>query len=214
MKRAVLAQMAILVLVGAISCGTTAPTDTPTPTPTHTPPPVVESRPTDTPTPTVLPAGVAATPIPTRPASCEVSGELEVTTRVPWALEAAGLDVYAEGNIPFQVHTEQEPYTVTGGGHISYADSGALEACTYSCTYDIDVTIDGTCVEDAAGGKLHLTVGLDAFLTHLLDCGPGNRQSGEVPGQASFELEFPLQEGATAVGDPGPMQWNFVLHLH
>jgi len=123
--------------------------------------------------------------------------------------EAVGLEPFAVGNIPFAVTTGEEPYVVQGGGPISYADVLVEQWGTYEVTLNMQTTITGECLEGASGEELQMT--LEMTGEQMVEV-TAEGFHGEYPwaGTASFDVSFPLVEGATVQGEG----WAFVLHLH
>jgi len=123
--------------------------------------------------------------------------------------EVVGLEPFAVGNIPFAVTTGEEPYIVQGGGPISYEDIMFPVWGSYEVTLNLETTIAGECTEGASGEELHMT--LDMTGEQMLEV-IAEGFHGEYPwaGEASFDLSFPLVEGATAQGEG----WRFILHPH
>jgi len=150
----------------------------------------------------------------------DLRAELEVRLTLPYAV-AADLEPIAVGYVPLSVVTERESTTVQGSGHISYdemqtwIDDAGKE--TAEVFLELDLRLDGECVEDAAGGGLRLT--LDAVHQEeqgATTCGypPGTCRHSPIiwPYEESFELEFPLVDGA-ALQREDWTSWTFVLHL-
>jgi hypothetical protein len=194
-------------------------TSTPTATsPPTSPPPL----PTLTATPTEQPPLPRETPTPALQALCDgLSAEIEVRLSLPYAA-AAGLEPIAVGYVPLDVNTEQKPYTAQGTGHISYDETQTWTdedgKQTAEVFLELDLRAEGECVEDATDGELHLT--LEAI--HQEEQGattcaypPGKCSHSPVvgPQEQSFELEFPLVDGATVQREDWT-SWTFVLHLH
>jgi hypothetical protein len=200
-----------------------APEKTVSPTPAATSTPAsLPLLPTPTATPTQQVPLLQDTPTPSAQGLCHGLGaEIEVRLDVPYAA-AAELNPVAVGYIPLSVHTEREPYAVEGKGHISYdetktwTDEEGKE--TAEVFLELDVHLDGTCVEDASGGELDLV--LDAV--HQEEQGaeicaypPGECEHSPVmgPHEQSFELEVPLVDGATVQREDWT-SWSFIVHLH
>jgi hypothetical protein len=124
--------------------------------------------------------------------------------------EAVGLEPFAVGTIAFSVASNEAPFVVTGGGPISYADILTEEWGTYEVTMDLQNTVAGECVpsEDGEGGTLQLD--LEMTGSQLVKVEAEGFQ-GEYPwsGSHSFNLPFPLEEGATIEGEG----WAIMLHL-
>jgi len=153
------------------------------------------------------PPGEAA-PTPQPPASpcAGLSGEIELRVLVGPAA-AVGLEPFAVGSIPFAVTTGEEPYLVQGGGAISYADVLVEEWGTYEVTLNLQTTINGECLAGASGEELRVT--LEMAGQQMLEV-QAEGFYGEYPwaGEVSFDLSFPLVDGATVEGEG----WAFVLH--
>jgi hypothetical protein len=218
----------LLLTSGAIlSLAACAPTPVPeepvTPAPTATSTSAsLPLLPTPTATPTQQIPLLQDTPTPSARGLCDGLGaEIEVRLDVPYAA-AADLEPVAVGYVPLSVNTEQAPYTVEGKGHVSYdetktwTDEEGRE--TAEVFLELDVRLDGKCVEDASGGELDL--GLDAV--HQEEQGaaicvypPGECQHSPVmgPHEQSFELEVPLVDGATVQREDWT-SWTFIVHLH
>lgn len=213
----------LLLTLGAIlSLAACAPTPektatatlTATPPPTSTPP-----LPTRTATPAHQPP--QDTPTPTLLTLCDgLSAEIEVSLSLPYAA-AAGLDPIAVGYVPLNVKTEQKPDTVQGTGHISYDETQTWTdedgKQTAEVFLELDLRINGECVADAPDGKLYLT--LDTIhqeehgaTTCAYPSGKCSHSPVIGPQEQSFELEFPLVDGATVQREDWT-SWTFVLHL-
>jgi hypothetical protein len=205
----------VALLVAGCSGGAT-PTPESTPTPTATPllptstPTALPSEPaaTATPTPTTPAAsGVPPTPEPLASACAGLGGQLEMQVLVGPA-DAVGLEPFAVGSVPFSVTSDQEPYTVQGGGDISYADTLEKEWGIYEVTLDLQTTLSGECVAGAGGEALQLTLNMAGRQMVEVEA---EAFHGEYPwsGEVSLDLSFPLTDGATAQGEG----WVLVLHL-
>jgi hypothetical protein len=135
-----------------------------------------------------------------------LSGEIEAQVLVGPA-EAVGLEPLAVGSIPFSIVTE-EPYLLQGGGDISYADVLVKEWGTYEVTLDLATVVSGECVAGAGGEELDMILGMTG--DQMVEV-TAEGFHGEYPwaGEHQFEVQFPLEEGATAAGEG----WVFVLHL-
>lgn len=210
MKRfVVVLGLALLVLAACQPSASPTPTATPTPSPTGTAAPV-RGAPTATPTPTPPSPGPGAPPTPTAPTSqCDgLSGEIEVQVLVGPA-EVVGLEPHAVGEVPFSVTGGAGTYVVQGGGAISYADILVEEWGTYAVTMDLQVTITGECVGVAGDERLRVTLEMSG--EQMVEV-TAEGFHGEYPwaGTHSFDLTFPLVEGATAQGEG----WSFVLYPH
>ena len=122
--------------------------------------------------------------------------------------DAVGLEPVAVGSVPFSVTSDQEPYTVQGGGDISYSNVLQKEWGTYEVTLDLQTTLSGECVAGAAGESLQLR--LDMTGEQMVEV-QAEAFHGEYPwsGEVSRDLNFPLIDGATAEGEG----WVLVLHL-
>jgi hypothetical protein len=150
-----------------------------------------------------------------------LSAEIEVRVVLPYAA-AADLEPIAMGYVPLSINTEREPYTVEGTGHISYdetqtwTDEAGKE--TAEVFLELDVRFDGECVEDVSDGALHLTLHAIHQEEHgatMCTYPPGECSHSPVmgPHEQSFELEFPLADGATVQKEDWT-SWTFVIHLH
>lgn len=177
----------------------------PTPTPTSKAPaqPVVE-----TPTPTPTPQGGGVSPTPTLPPGpcSNLSGELEVKVLAGPAA-AVGLEPFGVGTIPFST-TGTEPYHIQGAGSIVYEDTLVAEWGTYQVNMNLQLTLNGECVERAGGAQLDVTVDMSG--DQMLEVNAEGFH-GEYPwsGSHSMSLSFPLEDGVSAEGEG----WGFVLHL-
>ncbi len=166
----------------------------------------LDSTLTPTPTPTPGSGGLST---PTSASSpCEgLSGEIEVQVLVGPA-EAVGLEPVAVGSIPIGVVSEAAPYLVEGAGPISY--EAVLEEVwgTYAVTLEMEIVVDGECGGTEGEEVLLLNLGMSG--EQMVEV-TAEGFHGEYPwsGEHEFEVEFPLEEGAT-VGGEG---WEFVLHL-
>ena len=164
-----------------------------------------------TPTPTstltvVVP--LIVTPSPKPESRCEdLSGTLEIQVLVGPA-EAAGLEPFAVGEIPFSVLAEAGTYRVQGGGPISYQEVLSEEWGTYTVSLDMDTTIDGQCGGDARSEALNIAVEMSG--EQMLEV-RADGFSGDYPwsGTTTVDLTFPLEEGNMQEGEGRA----FILHL-
>jgi hypothetical protein len=166
--------------------------------------PALEAEATPTPEPTPTPTKGAVQAVN----PCQgLSGVLEMQLLVGPA-EAAGMEPVAVGEIPFNAVGDQPPYPIQGSGHISYDQTLVKEWGTYQVTMDMDATLSGECEVGPEGGALHTLIDMNG--EQLLKVDAGEFQ-GEYPwsGEQNFDLNFPLEESATAMGEG----WAFVLHL-
>ena len=194
------AKWAVLVLVALCSIACGGPQGTPTPTATPTLIPVITPQPTPTDTPTPMVGLRPTTPPPPAPPLCDVSGEIE--TRIMFFGGAP--PAYLEGPVEFTVNTEQQPYTVTGQGHIA----GEWVGPGVRVAGDFDVTVDGQCViTDESTATLSLSLSLDG--TWTFDC-PEPCPAEPMPYQTEHGVELPVEDGATF---ETPVV-RYVLRLH
>jgi len=162
---------------------------------------------TPTPSPAIqeLPSRTHAAPA-TR---CKgLNGSIEL--RVPLEVAAIeGLELFADGRIPFSVTAPQEPYTVEGAGRITYQDSVVEDDSTYEVTLEGDVTIDGTCTGSAGSETLQLKVTMSGW-TSVRIFAPGSPVlEGTIEGGRTVDATFPLEEGAAVERE----DWTLILHL-
>jgi hypothetical protein len=166
--------------------------------------------PAATPTPTPPGGdGPLLEPTPEVPSRCQgLSGELEMLVLVGPA-EAAGLEPFAVGVLPFTVQSNAGVHSIQGGGPISYQEVLTREWGTYTVRLDMDTTIDGECMGDEGREKLEFV--MDMSGEQMLEV-RAEGFSGDYPWSGSHQanLSFPLEEGATAEGEG----WAFVLHLN
>jgi hypothetical protein len=163
--------------------------------------------PSPTPTFTPTPAGgVVGTPSPATRCS-GLSGEIEVKVVVGPA-EAVGLEPLAVGTVPFAVASGQAPYPVQGGGAISYDNTLTADWGTYQVMLDMAMTVAGECIGAEGSESLQLT--LEASGEQMVEVNAGGFQ-GQYPWQGTntFDLEYPLVDGATVEGEG----YVFILHL-
>jgi hypothetical protein len=119
--------------------------------------------------------------------------------------EVAGLEPVAVGQLPFAVVSDAPPYLVEGGGAIEYADVLTADWGSYEVTMDQQGTITGEC----SGDVLSLHVETTGSQITTVTAG-GNTTQYPWEGSHSFDLQYPLEEGATVEGEG----WAFVLHLN
>ena len=187
--------MLICIMILLVACSPTPdPGFPPTPTPTPTPP--------GGGAPSIEPSPVAAT------RCAGLSGELEMMVLVGPA-EAAGLEPFAVGVIPFSVQSSGGVYAIRGGGPLSYQEVLTEEWGTYTVSLDMDTSIAGECVGEKGSEILNLEV--DMAGEQLLEV-RADGFSGDYPWSGSHvsNLSLPLEEGSTADGEG----WAFVLHLN
>ncbi len=166
------------------------------------------STPTPSPTPTII-IPHAITPSPKLESRCDgLSGTLEIQVLVGPA-EAAGLEPFAVGEIPFSVQAAGRTYLVQGGGPISYQEVLTEEWGTYTVSLAMDTTIDGQCGGDAGSEVLNMAVEMSG--EQLLEV-RAEGFSGDYPwsGTSMVDLTFPLEEGNTQAGEGRA----FILHLN
>jgi hypothetical protein len=181
----------------------------PTPTPTLTSTITGEENVTPTPTPTPIMV-VEENPTPTPESNiCQgLSGDIAMEVLVGPA-DAVGLEPIAVGNIPFSVVPEGEAYAVQGSGSIAYQDVLEAEWGTYTVDFDLDAAVSGVCEGDAQNGALNIVMEMSG--EQMVEVRAEGFQ-GDYPwaGQHTFNLSFPIEEGATAAGEG----WTFVLQLN
>jgi len=169
--------------------------------------PASGSSPTPTPTPTALVVEITTpTPVPDR---CDgLSGELELQVLVGPA-DAVGLEPVAVGNIPFTVTSDRAGNIVEGSGPVSYQDVLEKEWGTYSVEMDLEVVVSGECVGEAGGGELNLVIEMSG--EQMVEVRAEGFQ-GDYPWAGSHELNlnFPIEEGASAQGEG----WAVILHVN
>jgi hypothetical protein len=182
---------------------TEAPTATPTPTLAATQP-VASPTPTPTPTPVRV---VPGTPVPTDNPCAGLGGAIEVQVLVGPA-EAVGLNPVVVGEIPFSVTTSQAPYTVQGKSHLSYADVLQKDWGTYEVSLELDAALSGECTPEPNPGQLQVKMEFSGQQTVDVKA---QQFQGSYPwsGSHTFDLDFPLLDGATAEGEG----WLLMLRL-
>ena len=199
-----LALSTLVLLILACGFGSTS---TPQPSPVLTKTPASQSNSTSTSTPTSIPQMVLPT-TETPPSRCKnLSGQIELSVLVGPS-DAVGLEPVAVGEIPFSVVSDHPPYTVQGGGPISYADTLVEVWGTYDVSMDLQTTIDGECLSAESGDSLHILLNMtgDQLVTVK-----SQGFSGQYPwsGESTQDVTFPLQDGASAQGEG----WSMVLKL-
>lgn len=207
-----------VLLISACSPSPTAQAETPTPTPTPTVTVTAEAPESITPTevsvveaatsaPTKTPAAdPTVTPTPPSSLCSGLTGEIEVQVLVGPS-EAVGLEPVAVGAVPFAVATTP-PYQVMGSGNIDYQDTLVRDWGSFSVSFDMGITIDGLCREEADGALLDLVLETEGQQNVTVK---SEGFTAEYPwaGSHTFDLTFPVEEGATHAGEG----WSFVLHL-
>jgi hypothetical protein len=123
--------------------------------------------------------------------------------------EVVGLEPFTVGEIPFSVVTPKEPTIIEGANSISYEDILEEEWGTYSVSFNMDIILDGLCTGEEGAEQMLVNVSMSG--DQMVEVKAEGFQ-GEYPwiGMHELELNFPLQEGATAQGEG----WQFVLHIH
>lgn len=165
----------------------------------------IKENPTATPTPTSLPAAVS-TVIPENSSQCQgLKGEIEVKILVGPA-SSAGLEPLAVGSVPFSVISEEIPFQVEGSGNIDYQDVLAEEWGTYTVSMNMDMQIQGECVEDSNTPQLILKISGTGEQMTEINVG-GNIQQYPWSGTNVIDANFPLQVGAISEGEG----YSFVL---
>lgn len=184
---------------------TQAPERQPSQTPAATSAP--DSIPTPTPTPTQLPGG-ANTPAAPESRCAGLSGEIEVRVLVGPS-DAVGLEPHAVGGVPFSVTSSQAPYLVQGSGSIAYGDVLVEEWGTYEVTMNMQLAVQGECLGAAGDEELQLVLEMSGDQLVKVD---SQGFHGEYPwaGTHTFDLNFPLVEGASVEGEG----YSFILHLN
>lgn len=168
--------------------------------------PTTSDDPATTPTPTEVIQVAPPTQTET-PSICEgLLGELEIQILVGPA-EVVGLEPHSVGFIPFSVTTDEPPFLIQGGGNFDYGDILVEEWGTYEVTMSMSGTVNGTCIADEAGGELALSLELTGSQLVVVSA---EGFSGEYPweGTQSFDLVFPIEEGASMDGE------GYVIILH
>jgi hypothetical protein len=148
-------------------------------------------------------------PSPSVESRCEgLSGTLEIQVLVGPA-EAAGLEPFAVGEIPFSVLAEGGIHRVLGGGPISYQEVLEEEWGTYTVSLEMDTTIDGQCGGDAGSEALSMAVEMSG--EQMLEV-RADGFSGDYPwsGTTTVDLTFPLEDGNMQEGEGRA----FILHLN
>jgi hypothetical protein len=204
--------LAVWLLLCILACGTNPTPERVTPVPTQTPTEEATdfpARPTLTPTPTpwVVPEAAETDTPPPASGCAGLSGSLEMRVLVGPS-DVVGLEPFAVGQIPFAVTGDTAPYTIQGGGPISYADVLPKEWGTYAVTMDLQTTIVGECVGEVGEEELQMSVEMTGEQMVEVDA---EGFHGEYPwaGTHSLDLVFPLMEGAAAAGEG----WELILHL-
>jgi len=165
----------------------------------------LQPSPTPTPTKDVPPLLVS----PTVESVCHGrSGSFEMQVLVGPA-DAAGLEPFAVGSIPFTVKNQGDSYLIQGSGPISYQEVLAEEWGTYTVSLEMDATVEGVCTGDEKEGALDVTINVSG--EQMVEV----RSEGfaaDYPWSGTHELDmaFPLETGAQAEGEG----WAFVLHLN
>ena len=162
-----------------------------------------------TPTPTPTGSGQIVEPSPEVVSGCQgLSGELEMLVLVGPA-EAAGLEPFAVGAIPFSVQSNGGIHTIQGGGPITYEEVLTEAWGTYTVSMNMDTTVSGECVGDEGNETLNVVIEMAG--EQMLEV-RADGFSGDYPwsGSHQADLIFPLQEGTTLEGEG----WAFVLHLN
>jgi hypothetical protein len=166
--------------------------------------------PTQTPTPTTLADGAPVVTATSEVVSrCQdLSGGLEMQVLVGPA-EAAGLEPFAVGAIPFSVQSNGGVHTVQGGGPIFYQEILEEEWGTYTVRLAMDTIISGECMGEEGSEELQMTIEMSG--EQMLEV-RAEGFSGDYPwsGTNQFDLSFPLEGGSSAEGEG----WAFVLHLN
>jgi len=160
-----------------------------------------------TPTPTVI-SGNAEPVQSTEDSRCKgLSGQVEILVLVGPA-EAVGLEPFAVGSAPFHTTGDSSPYPVEGGGPIKYNDILIKEWGTYEVSFQMDTIITGECTGEPQNEVLSLALEANGEQNVIVDA---EGFQGEYPwsGSHSFNLEFPLVEGASVDGEG----YQFILHL-
>lgn len=183
----------LLVLLSISACGN----------PVTSPP----QQATITPTPTVQ--AIVSPPTPAVPPSaCEgLAGELEIQVLVGPA-EAVGLTPHAVGSIPFAVTTNEAPYLIEGSGGFEYADILAEQWGTFEVTMNMSGFVQGDCVADQSSAELSIYLEMEGSQVTVVTV-DGFSQTYPWEGTLPFDLNFPLEEGASMEGEG----YAIVLHL-
>ena len=154
--------------------------------------------PTATPTPTSPGGGgQLLEPTPEVVSRCQgLSGEFEMMVLVGPA-EAAGLEPFAVGGIPFTVQSNGGAHSIQGGGPIFYEEVLTEEWGTYTVRLEMDTMLGGECVGDEGSETLNFVVDMSG--DQILEV-RAEGFSGDYPwsGSHQLNLSFPLEEGATA----------------
>jgi len=124
--------------------------------------------------------------------------------------EAAGLEPFSVGEIPFTVVREGDSYKVEGGGTLeSYSDVLTAELGTYTVTFEGDTSVRGECVSIDDTAKLTLVVEMtgDQNVEIVYD---GTEMNYPWSGTTQIEASLPAQDGAQQEGEG----WILILHLN
>lgn len=137
-----------------------------------------------------------------------LNGTLELSILVGPS-DAAGLEPFSVGEIPFSITSDGDTFTVQGGGALIYEDTLEAEWGTYSVKFNMNTNVTGTCDLTEAGEilKLKLEAGGDQMVEVVAE-----GFQGDYPwtGTHNFDLRFPLEEGTQEEGEG----WRLTLHLN
>lgn len=187
--------ISILVLLLLSACGNNG---------TTTP---LQDTSTSTPTPTVVVVEQPPTPTPPISPCAGLAGELEIQVLVGPS-EAVGLAPDAVGGIQFAVTSDEAPYLVQGSGGIDYADTLTKEWGTYEVTMNMTGNITGECIATDEGATLDIILEMTGSQVVVVTA-EGFSQTYPWEGTNTFNLAFPLEDGASVEGEG----YSFVLHL-
>lgn len=197
------------ILCGVIVLAACSPAPAAVATPTTTPtilPPTAPPVATSTPTPTQVLLQMDATTPPVLSRCDGLSGALELQVLVGPA-EAAGMEPFAVGQIPFTVGPDPD-YPLQGGGPVTYEQVQQEDWGTYTVRLDLDTTLDGRCAGQPGDENLEITVQMSGDqMVEVRAAG----FSGDYPwsGNTRQQLVFPLEEGSSQSGEG----YRYVLHL-
>jgi hypothetical protein len=136
-----------------------------------------------------------------------LSGNLEMQVLVGPA-DVAGLEPLGIGSIPLAIEPSAGAYLVTGNGTIDYQNQLDEVWGFYVVSFDSTAILSGTCTADEVSGILEVIVVTEG--EQLTQVFVGNDEwSYPWSGEYTFELEFPIEDGAVSSGEG----WAFVLHL-
>ncbi|MDF1520814.1 MAG: hypothetical protein RQ728_09970 [Brevefilum sp.] len=153
-------------------------------------------------------SGVLVTDIPEKHPCDGLSGTLELQILVGPS-EIVGLEPTSVGEIPFEVISDGEIFTITGFGPMDYyVETESYEWGTYTVTFEGDAVVSGDCMSRENGGDLNVNIELIGEQNLEVNV-EGTTSNYPWSGVPQMTVNFPIEDGAMREGEG----WVLILHL-